>query len=125
MPNKKFKVAYKDVYASRNKLAFFDMWRKPQNQRWYVTIAVELLDEAGKPIFEEKFFLLACSKLYAKRPLRSGIVSHEPYTIVQKTLHMKPLRKIARERVESIKAKDAADFESQMSKLFLTSDKPL
>ena len=125
MPNKSFKVTYKDIYASRNKSAFFDMWRKPQNQRRCTTIAVELLDKEGKPVFEERFFLLACSKPYVERPLRRGIAPKEQYTIAQRTLQMKPLRKIARERVESIKAKDAADFETQMSKLFLTSDRPL
>lgn len=120
MPGKSFKVTYKDVYAAYNGLAFFDMWRKPKNQRWYVAITVELLDDKGEPLFEEKFFLVACSKLYVERPLRRGPVPDPAYTIVGNVLKMKIARKIARERVEAIKAKDLADFETQMKKVFFT-----
>lgn len=119
MKNEEIRINYKDVFAEDYKSAWFDLWRKPQNKRWFVTIAVELTNTEKQPVYTDKFFLLACSPAYLQRPLPKAPKPLPHYTVVQDELNMKELRQIARQRVEAINAKDAVSFEAAMGELFL------
>lgn len=117
--NSNYIVKYKDVFAADYKSAWFDLWRKPQNKRWFVTIAVELTNTKKQPVYTDKFFLLACSPAYLQCPLPKAPKPLPHYTVVQDELNMKELRKIVRQRVEAINAKDSESFEAAMSEIFL------
>lgn len=120
MKSRNFKIRYKDIFAAYDGSAFLDLWRKKKDKRWYVLIAIELVNNEKRAVLNDEFFLLACSDAYRHHPLRKGPVPLPQYTVVQDELHMKELRKIAQQRVESIKAENAEKFYEEMSKHFIT-----
>ncbi len=116
------KVRLVDVFVEHQKKDIREKEFGKEGKRWWALVALQLYDEISEQQVAEWFYLFVCSKRCLEKPFKKMPAMANKYLVVQEKFNIENIKKIAKEKLSKVSAKDWDEFYVQMEKEFLHED---